>query len=159
MSIVTLLADFPNYSARKVRRLAKQISFITSMQNEIGPVEPAIVRGIEQDLIEFNLLQAKTEEQLNDDLGHPSSEAVAKAAVHPDQVTERINVCPTAAARRAVDEYRNWIIQSVDITGLGFDHIDAKCRGIISGQSFYTDRTFIQAKLSPQDNLPLDSKS
>ena len=83
MSIVTLLADFPNYSARKVRRLAKQISFITSMQNEIGPVEPGIVRGIEQDLIEFNLLQAKTEEQLNDDIMHPTTEAIAEQVMKP----------------------------------------------------------------------------
>lgn len=156
MSILKLLADFPNYSARKVRRLAVQISTLHSIELPVGKGSGAL-KGIEDDLIDYNLLLAKTEERLNDDLAQPVAKTSEKL-VHPDAVTERINVCPTAAARRVMDEYRNWIIKSMDITGLDFDAIEAKCRGIINGQCFYTDRTVIMAKLSPQDSLPLDNK-
>lgn len=72
MSIIKLLADFPNYSARKVRRLAKQISLVQHL-SEMAALgqETGVLKGIEADLLEFNLLQAKTEERLNDDLAHP----------------------------------------------------------------------------------------
>lgn len=73
MSIIKLLADFPNYSARKVRRLAKQISLVQRLSEmAVLGQETGVLKGIEADLLEFNLLQAKTEEQLNDDLAQPS---------------------------------------------------------------------------------------
>lgn len=69
MSIITLLADFPNYSARKVRRLAKQISLVQRLSEMVAlGQETGVLKGIEADLIEYNLLQAKTEERLNDDV-------------------------------------------------------------------------------------------
>lgn len=150
MSLLTLLVDFPNYSARKVRRLAKQIAMVQGLQKmaDVGE-ESGILKGIESDLMEYNLHQARVESQLNDDVPNPTP-------VSEGQVTERINVCPTTAARRVMDEYRNWLIQNLDITELDFDRIEAKCHGIINGQSFYTDRSFIQAKLSPQGDLPLN---
>ena len=74
MSIIKLLADFPNYSARKVRRLAKQISLVQRLSEMVAlGQETGVLKGIEADLLEFNLLQAKTEDQLNDDLAQPSS--------------------------------------------------------------------------------------
>lgn len=73
MSIIKLLADFPNYSARKVRRLAKQISLVQRLSEMVAlGQETGALKGIEQDLLEFNLLQAKTEERLNDDLAQPA---------------------------------------------------------------------------------------
>lgn len=69
MSIITLLVDFPNYSARKVRRLAKQLSLLEELQKakELGP-ETGTLKGIASDLMEFNLLQAQREDQMNDDV-------------------------------------------------------------------------------------------
>jgi len=66
MSLITLLADFPNYSARKVRRLAKQLA---ALEKACDPSLLPEQRGIAADLMEFNLLQARTEDRLNDDLG------------------------------------------------------------------------------------------
>lgn len=72
MSIIKLLSDFPNYSARKVRRLAKQISLVQRLSEMVAlGQETGALKGIEADLLEFNLLQAKTEERLNDDLAQP----------------------------------------------------------------------------------------
>lgn len=208
--IIKLLADFPNYSARKVRRLAKQISLVQHLSEMLTlGQETGVLKGIEADLLEFNLLQAKTEEQLNDDLAHPDLqpkvrewwghrtelpntleeahdwindmldqwkqmaenmgfrefqdpevllERAKKAAPEQGTSLQRLNVCPTAAARRVMDEYKTWLLQNLDVQGVDFDYIEAKCRGIIAGQSFYTDRTIIQAKLSPQDSLPLDQQ-
>jgi hypothetical protein len=66
MSIVTLLVDFPNYSARKVRRLAKQVAFVEQVAEHAD--EPSVAKGIAADLMEYNLLQARTESTLNDDV-------------------------------------------------------------------------------------------
>lgn len=152
MSLLTLLADFPNYSARKVRRLAKQIAMVQGLQKvaDVGE-ETGILKGIESDLMEYNLNQARVESQLNDDVPNPTP-------VAEGQVTERINVCPTTAARRALDEMIQWVRINSDATvnADGFEKLKSRCHGIINGQSFYTDRSFIQAKLSPQGDLPLD---
>jgi hypothetical protein len=61
MSLVNLLANFPNYSARKVRRLAKQLSYLENVNSPEA-------KGIGQDLMEYNLLQATTEARMNDDV-------------------------------------------------------------------------------------------
>lgn len=152
MSLLTLLVDFPNYSARKVRRLAKQIAMVQGLQKlaDVGE-ETGILKGIESDLMEYNLHQARVESQLNDDVPNP-------APVAEGQVTERIHVCPTTAARRALNELTSWIGVNTDapMKRDEFEKLMQKCHGIINGQSFYTDRSFIQAKLSPQGDLPLD---
>lgn len=152
MSLLTLLVDFPNYSARKVRRLAKQIAMVQGLQKmaDVGE-ESGILKGIESDLMEYNLHQARVESQLNDDVVNPTP-------VTENQVTERINVCPTTAARKALDEMIQWVRINSDATvnADGFEKLKSRCHGIINGQSFYTDRSFIQAKLSPQGDLPLD---
>lgn len=152
MSLLTLLVDFPNYSARKVRRLANQIAYLEAQHKN------PVARGIESDLMEFNLLQAKTEAQLNDDVSLPGPVAIA---VSEERVTERINVTPTDAARKALDEMIQWVRINSDATmnADGFEKLKSRCHGIINGQSFYTDRTFIQAKLSPQEKLPLNGEA
>ena len=156
MSLLTLLVDFPNYSARKVRRLAKQIAMVQGLQKvaDVGE-ETGILKGIESDLMEYNLQEAKREAQLNDDVSLPGPAAIA---VSEEQVTERINVTPTSAARKALDEMIQWVRINSDATvnADGFEKLKSRCHGIINGQSFYTDRSFIQAKLSPQGDLPLN---
>ena len=65
MSIMQLLVDFPNYSARKIRRLAKQIAMVEEAEKHV--TEPGVAKGIVSDLLEFNLQQARTEARMNDD--------------------------------------------------------------------------------------------
>lgn len=159
MSIITLLADFPNYSARKVRRLAKQISLVQRLSEMVAlGQETGALKGIESDLLEFNILQAKTEERLNDDVRMP---LVVKDSSE-EKITDRICVAPFDQAKKVIDEFKKWIIENVDIDHLdpaSLETLEARCRGLISGQSFYTDRTVIMARLSPQAQLPLeDSK-
>lgn len=153
MSLLTLLVDFPNYSARKVRRLAKQIAMVQGLQKvaDVGE-ETGILKGIESDLMEYNLHQARVESQLNDDVANPTP-------VTEKQVIESIHVCPTTAARRAVEEVMAYMRDNLAVTEPRIEalqHLQQKVNGIINGQSFYTDRSFIQAKLSPQGDLPLD---
>jgi len=153
--IIKLLADFPNYSARKVRRLAKQISLVQHLSEMLTlGQETGALKGIEADLLEFNLLQAKTEERLNDDL----AQSVAKIE---ESITDRICVTPFDQAKKVIDEFKRWVIENVDMDHLdpaSLETLEARCRGLISGQSFYTDRTVIMARLSPQDSLPLDQQ-
>jgi len=212
MSIIKLLADFPNYSARKVRRLAKQISLVQRLSEMVAlGQETGVLKGIEADLLEFNLLQAKTEEQLNDDLAHPDLQPKVREwwghrtelpntleEAHdwindmldqwkqmaenmgfrefqdPEVLLERAkwaapeqgtslqhrNVCPTAAARKAVDLVFDWVNQmNGPMPGHvipSTNEVRNKCNDIINGQSFYTDRIIIPAKPYPQDSLPLD---
>lgn len=78
MSIIKLLAEFPNYSARKVRRLAKQISLLQDIPMPIGEGS-GTVKGIIDDLMDYNLQSAQIESQLNDDIStapSPESEAL-----------------------------------------------------------------------------------
>ena len=158
MSIIKLLADFPNYSARKVRRLAKQISLVQRLSEMVAlGQETGVLKGIEADLLEFNLLQAKTEEQLNDDVRMP---LVVKDSSE-ESITDRICVTPFDQAKKVIDEFKRWVIENVDMDHLdpaSLETLEARCRGLISGQSFYTDRTIIQARLSPQGSLPLDQQ-
>ena len=158
MSIIKLLADFPNYSARKVRRLAKQISLVQRLSEIVAlGQETGVLKGIEADLLEFNLLQAKTEEQLNDDVRMP---LVVKDSSE-EKITDRICVTPFDQAKKVIDEFKRWVIENVDMDHLdpaSLETLEARCRGLISGQSFYTDRTIIQARLSPQGSLPLDQQ-
>lgn len=152
MSLLTLLVDFPNYSARKVRRLAKQIAMVQELQKlaDVGE-ETGILKGIESDLMEYNLQEAKREAQMNDDVQKP-------VKVGDVMSTQHINVTPTAAARKALDEMIQWVRINSDATvnADDFEKLKSRCHGIINGQSFYTDRSFIQAKLSPQGDLPLN---
>jgi hypothetical protein len=57
MSLQRLLSDFPNYSARKVRRLAKQLALLEKLDHPEA-------KGIASDLMEFNLQSAQLEERL-----------------------------------------------------------------------------------------------
>lgn len=174
MSLQTLLVDFPNYSARKVRRLAKQVAVVQRVSTEFAMHdEVGILKGVEADLMEFNLLQARTESQLNDDvpnlyphqkdavqeLKEKFTERVSQKIPHPDEVlTERICVTPVDAARKAVNEMAAWMRTHTD-ANLKKDDLEKliqRCHGYINGQAFYTDRTFIQAKLSPQTSLELE---
>lgn len=152
MSLIQLLVDFPNYSARRVRRLAKQIAFVQQVADHSD--EPNVAKGIEQDLMEYNLLCAQREAQLNDDVSVP-----IEPQIHPLPKSKRIHVTPSDAARRAIDEMVSWIRVNTDanLKREDLEHLIAKCHGIIHGQSFYTDRTVIQARLSPQEKLDLNN--
>lgn len=61
MSLQKLLTDYPNYSARKVRRLARQLSLMEKVEKE--STEPLLVKGIMSDLMDYNLQQAQLEEK------------------------------------------------------------------------------------------------
>lgn len=57
--LITLLARFPKYSARKVRRLAKQLD----MLQNLDPLAYPDYHGICEDLMEFNIMQAERQER------------------------------------------------------------------------------------------------
>lgn len=63
MSLQKLLVEYPNFSARRVRRLAKQLA----MLDKIDPVAHPEAKGIAADLMEAALLSARIEAQMNDD--------------------------------------------------------------------------------------------
>lgn len=123
MSLVKLLTQYPQFSARKVRRLATQLAYLENINSKEA-------KGIADDLMEFNLLQAKIETQLNDDV----KESVGEAP-RTNEVTERINVTPTAEAIRAIELLAG--------EGNAFPDVARSAKGIVYGSSFYTDRTII----------------
>jgi hypothetical protein len=82
--IITLLARFPQFPARKVRRLAKQIDLLD------GFAAPEI-NGIIDDLVEFNMLQAERQER--GDVAEMSGEPIQleiRPVVPMEEVTERV---------------------------------------------------------------------
>lgn len=150
MSLQSLLADFPNYSARKVRRLARQLNSLA----KIDPIAMPESKGIADDLMEYNLLQAKLEERMGDI-------RVAEAPPAEKHTTERISVTTHMAAMKAINILADFIRIQGDIS---HDHPDfikvmERARGYINGQTFTTDRVRIEARLSPQDDLPLANDS
>jgi hypothetical protein len=151
MSIVALLVDFPNYSARKVRRLAQQLAYLTG--------GTALQKGIAEDLMEFNLLKAKTEAQLNDDISEAAPQKVP-VKLDDERVTERICVVSVKEARRALEKMIAFANANSDVRlSENFEELTKSCHGIINGSSFYTDRVYIQARTSPQDDLPLEKSN
>lgn len=130
MSLQTLLTDFPNYSARKVRRLANQIAFVEEA-GRIGMADPPVAKGITSDLMEFNLLQAKIESQLNDDVRRLSPE-----------VTESVTLTTVEAARRALHEMLEWMRLNTDanLKSQELNELVAKCNGIVYQASFEADQ-------------------
>ncbi len=80
MSLLKLLAEYPNYSARKVRRLARQLAMIENVAENfsIGE-ETGLLKSISADLMEFNLQQASLESHLNDDIQTPAVEVETEA--------------------------------------------------------------------------------
>lgn len=156
MSLQTLLVDFPNFSARRIRRLAKQLTFVEQATKHVD--DPSVGRGISEDLMAFTVAQARAESQLNDDV----REATPAEKVEIDDVKhERICVTPHSAAIKAINEMLEWMRVNTDATMKGDDlkAISDRCRGLVNGQSFYTDRTIIQARMSPQDSLPLETEA
>ena len=159
MSILKLLVDFPNYSARKIRKLAKQLAFVEQVAKHAD--EPAVAKGIAEDLMELSLLKAAQEHQLNDDLQVTQAPVkVLDRVMEPGEklMTERICVVSLKEARRALNELREYARINSDITANteGFEAIMARCHGILNGSSFATDRSWIDARTSPQADLPLE---
>lgn len=129
MSLLKLLADFPNYSARKVRRLANQLKWLEGSQDPQA-------KNIAADLMDYNMQSAQLEERLNDDV---------RVELTPNLVQERVHVCPTADALKAIQEMQDWI----DMAHTGAMkpgelptsvQLSQRVKGIISGRSFYTDK-------------------
>lgn len=128
MSLLKLLADFPNYSARKVRRLANQLKWLDGSQDPQA-------KNIAADLMDYNVQSAQLEERLNDDV---------KVEV-PLPGVEQVHVCPTADAFKAIQEMQDWI--DMAHTGAAKEgelptsiQLSQRVKGIISGRSFYTDK-------------------
>ena len=85
--IVTLLARFPSYPARKVRRLAKQLDMLEA----IDSVE---VDGIQEDLMELNLMQAERMERGPEVVYSGDAVDLSKIDIRPidpsEEITERV---------------------------------------------------------------------
>lgn len=86
MSLQTLLAQYPNFSARRIRRLAIQLQFLEKLNSPEA-------KGIASDLMALTMQAAKTETQLSD-VSDPNSEQI-----------KFVNVVTSAAAIQAVDEF------------------------------------------------------
>lgn len=156
MSLQKLLAEFPNYSARKVRRLAKQANLLQSIAAEFALGEDTgLLKGIEVDLMDYNLLMAETERQMNDDLKEESP----KVDVEEEAKVDRVQVTPVSEARRALQTVLEWMRVNTDanMKSQELNELVAKCQGMVYGQSFYADRTVIQARMGKQETLELES--
>ncbi len=188
MSIVKLLADFPNYSARRVRRLAKQLSYLEGIKSREAS-------DIGADLLDYNLMQARTEQSLNDDVTQETPKPMdpwwrtnrtpavsleeaeqemvwmredwvklAKAAgfksfEDPENIIGRVSkfcaadvyaidqvrVCKLSEAMRAIDD----LVDKLRTEGKAV-HPDlvARAKGIVTGDSFTTDRAHVIAEES-----------
>lgn len=150
MSLVKLLTEYPQYSARRVRRLAVQIALLETFASKE-------VKGIVEDLMEFNLLQAKLESQLNDDVKiegalqrgtelHERLEKQFRGTLR--QYIDPMPVVPAALAYeivRAMEDIRG--IQDDD----GAAHLAeaATLRERIHSESFTTDRKVITDEAPP----------
>lgn len=189
MSIVKLLAEYPNYSARKVRRLAKQLAILEEAHLPLG-ADQGILKGVADDLMEFNLLRAeseiasppvtfkvvnapktwwgKTELPMNLQESHSEMvemrsdwERLAKLLgfeefTDPSQIfakveeltkkageTERVNVCRTDEAIRAIESL-------VSIQRARHNEVDEaevrRAKGIVYGDSFTADRHIVRVE-------------
>ncbi len=127
MSLQKLLTDYPNYSARKVRRLARQLSLLEKVEKET--VEPLLAKGIMSDLMDYNLQQAQLEEKFAE---------VGRESLPSD----RTLVTPVAQARKAMDEMGRWmhVNTDADLKASELAELKQRCLGLITGSSFYTDR-------------------
>src|SRR5690348_3007782 len=102
MSLQTLLVDYPNYPARRIRRLATQLAFVEQATKHVD--DPSVGSGIAGDLMKFNLNRAALEDQLNDDVRKP-----APAEPLEQEVTTRICVTPLAAGIKVINEMLEWM--------------------------------------------------
>lgn len=148
MSLQKLLAEHPNYSARKVRRLAKQLATL----EKIDLIAHPDAKGIGTDLMDFHLLSAKVEDRLAD-VSQVTSNPFPVSAEHGDRVTDRLSVTPVSAANKAIDVLVEWLRIHTDATlaNDALTRVLQQARGHINGQAFTTDRTAIQARMSPQE--------
>jgi hypothetical protein len=157
MSLTILLADFPNYPAREIRKLAKQIRYLLGLQSKEG-------RVIAAELEELHVLRAKREAQLNDDVRmvdtrtfHPGDEPpvrlkdgdVTRTASHipgDTQVIERIRACPVSSAIGGIDLIEAQIRMETLPDGVLADLILVckRAKGMVHGSSFSTDKQYIE---------------
>lgn len=118
MSLQTLLAQYPNFSARKIRRLATQLQFLEGLNAPEA-------KGIAADLMALTMQAAKTEAQLSD------------VAQDPPEKIRNVVVVPSTEAIRAVDE-----IQARMNRELGQGHqlrtgeVIKRAKGIVQEASF-----------------------
>lgn len=88
MSLQTLLAQYPNFSARRIRRLAIQLQFLEKLNSPEA-------KGIASDLMALTMQAAKTEAQLSD-VSQDSPEKIRNVVVVPS--TEAIRAVEELAA-------------------------------------------------------------
>lgn len=186
-TIVKLLADFPNYSARRVRRLAKQLSYLEGIKSREAS-------DIGADLLDYNLMQARTEQSLNDDVtqetpkpmdpwwGRLEDPVDLKDAINqmaemradwvrlaeatgfktfedPENIIGRVKqfagpdvyaidqvrVCKVSEALRAIDD----IVDRMRTLHYEIEpSLIARAKGIVTGDSFTTDRARVIAEES-----------
>lgn len=127
MSLLDLLVKFPTYPARRVRRLARQIDLLQTI--EPSSTEPLLIKGMVEDLTKFNIEQAKQEARFSE---NPA----------PRIGSMRVNVTPVDEARRALAKLDSWMRVNTDanLKKEELDKLIQSCTGIITGSSFYADR-------------------
>lgn len=172
MSLQVLLAEYPNYPAREVRKLAKQLNYLSGINSK----ESA---GISSELISLHLMRAKVEAQLNDDV--PLTDLQVKQVAEklqakirvpscvPEQFadklygqdkwqysesldagefqSERICVTPHLKAIAAINRIEAAIVlEHRTVMPTPMDEAIKSARGMVNGPSFYTDRTWVKVE-------------
>lgn len=122
MSLQILLAQYPNFSARKIRRLAKQLDFLQGLSSPEA-------KGIAADLMALTMQAAKTEAQLSD------------APQDSPEKIRNVTVVPSTEVIRAVEELVSWIDKAYvggQRPGELITSIEAskRAKGIVHGSSF-----------------------
>lgn len=118
MSLQTLLAQYPNFSARRIRRLATQLQFLEGL----GSSE---AKGIATDLMALTMQAAKTEAQLSD---------VAQDS--PEKI-RNVVVVPSTEAIRAVEDLAQFCNTHSDIRlSSDFEGRIKHARAIVHDSSF-----------------------
>lgn len=160
MSLQILLAEYPNYPARQVRGLAKQLQYLNGVNSKEA-------KGIAQDLQELHLLRAQVESRLNDDVAQSDvASRATKTLTHVPNIVpkivadalygegrweyvetaydDRLNVqrtmvTPVSEAIRAIDHIRSSLKEDHGISATDDYHAIKAAKGMVHGSSFSTD--------------------
>lgn len=132
MSLQILLADFPQYSARKVRQLAKQLRYLQGLQSKEA-------KEISESLEKYHVLLAEHDEA--------KPESIQVQAEHD---TEIVHVTAIGHALRAIDE----LVTKLREGGYEVSPSDIRsAKGIVYGDSFHTERRVIRETSTVQTNI------
>lgn len=172
-----LLTEYPNYSAREVRRLAKQVRYLSGLNSKDA-------KGIADELMELTIFKAKTEAQLADTAAPLSQEQIKRVVddlkakiVVPSQVPkieadllygegkweyltkiksgdyelERLSVTPHSRAVAAIHQIQAAMEANLPDTPSPLLVAIQSAMGMVNGPSFYTDKVIMRMKGADHD--------